>query len=127
MGRVLRGVPAQVKSLSQPHLTESFRQFHIDQLVADIKESSCRVSDVRFDAEENANIPTVSYEVRLPAVCCAAGSKTGSYVWELINDTFQIRQSGANKTSHVYTYDVICEESRPATGRIRQAVGCGLV
>jgi len=43
--------------------TASFRQFHVDQIAADMKDSICRVSDGPFDAQENVNIPTVSYEV----------------------------------------------------------------
>lgn len=43
--------------------TASFRQFQVDQIAADMKESICRVSDNPFDAQENVNIPTVSYEV----------------------------------------------------------------
>ena len=55
--------PLQAKPLDLPHTTDSFRQYHIEQVAADIKESICRVSDTRFDAEANANIPTVDYEV----------------------------------------------------------------
>lgn len=47
--------------------TTSFKQFHVDQIAADMKESICRVSDGPFDAQENVNIPTVSYEVSPPA------------------------------------------------------------
>lgn len=43
--------------------TASFKQFHVDQIAADMKESICRVSDGPFDAQENVNIPTVSYEL----------------------------------------------------------------
>ena len=43
--------------------TASFRQFHVDQIAADMKESICRVSDGPFDAQENVHVPTVSYEV----------------------------------------------------------------
>lgn len=46
-----------------PDTTESFRRYHVEQVAADIKESICRVSDTPFDAEANANIPTVDYEV----------------------------------------------------------------
>lgn len=42
--------------------TASFRQYHVDQIAADMKDSICRVSDTPFDEKENANIPTVSYE-----------------------------------------------------------------
>ena len=55
--------PLQAKPLDLPLTTDSFRQYHIEQVAADIKESICRVSDTRFDAEANANIPTVDYEV----------------------------------------------------------------
>ncbi|KAK9800233.1 hypothetical protein WJX73_002417 [Symbiochloris irregularis] len=63
--RRLETVPGklEVKFLSQPHVTDSFRQYHVEALAADIKETTCRVSDVRFSSEENANIPTVSYEL----------------------------------------------------------------
>lgn len=44
-------------------LTDSFCRFHVEQIAADIKESVGRVSDLPFNASENANIPTVSYEV----------------------------------------------------------------
>ena len=44
-------------------LTDSFCKFHVEQIAADIKESVGRVSDLPFNASENANIPTVSYEV----------------------------------------------------------------
>ncbi|KAL3131210.1 hypothetical protein ABBQ38_000509 [Trebouxia sp. C0009 RCD-2024] len=43
--------------------TASFRQFHVDQIAADMKESICRVSDGPFDAQENVHVPTVSYEL----------------------------------------------------------------
>ncbi len=35
----------------------------MEQIAADAKESICRVSDSAFDAEQNANIPTVTYEL----------------------------------------------------------------
>ena len=35
----------------------------MEQIAGDIKESVARVSEVAFDASENANIPSVSYEV----------------------------------------------------------------
>ena len=44
----------------------------MEQIVADIKESICRASDQVFDDSANANIPTVSYEVRLQS---GAGGK----------------------------------------------------
>lgn len=55
----------QVHEVDAPNTTASFRQFHVDQIAADIKESICRVSDNPFDAQENFNIPTVSYEVNI--------------------------------------------------------------
>lgn len=53
----------QAKPRSLPDVTESFRRYHVEQVAADIKETLCRVSDTPFDAEANANIPTVDYEV----------------------------------------------------------------
>ncbi|KAK9815679.1 hypothetical protein WJX72_007893 [[Myrmecia] bisecta] len=53
----------EVEDLDVPHTTESFKQFHREQIAADIKEAICRVSDGPFDANENANIPTVNYEL----------------------------------------------------------------
>lgn len=52
----------QVHEVDAANTTASFRQFHVDQIAADMKESICRVSDAPFDAQENVNIPTVSYE-----------------------------------------------------------------
>ncbi len=57
--------------------TASFKQFHVDQIAADMKESICRVSDGPFDAQENVNIPTVSYEVSSPALHPAPCSCSG--------------------------------------------------
>lgn len=54
----------QAQSLESPHTSDSFHAWHVEQVAADIKESICRVSDTAFDAEANANIPTVDYEVR---------------------------------------------------------------
>ena len=53
----------QVKDLDPPNTSESFRRWHCEQIAADVKETLCRVSDTSFDAELNANIPTVDYEV----------------------------------------------------------------
>ncbi|KAG1665661.1 hypothetical protein FOA52_005451 [Chlamydomonas sp. UWO 241] len=52
-----------VEDLSLPNTTASFRNFQIDQIAADIKESVCRVSESAFDELANSNIPTVSYEL----------------------------------------------------------------
>ncbi len=54
----------QVQDIGLKGLTDSFCNFHVEQVAADIKESIGRVSDLAFNASENANIPTVSYEVR---------------------------------------------------------------
>jgi len=43
--------------------TESFRLYMMKQVVRDLKETVCRVSDVAFDEEANANIPTIPYEL----------------------------------------------------------------
>lgn len=55
----------QAHEIDATNTTASFRQFHVDQIGADMKESICRVSDTPFDAQENAHVPTVSYEVTL--------------------------------------------------------------
>lgn len=59
----LWGVAVQLKDLDFPSTTPSFRQYHVEQVAADVKETIGRVSDGAFDAEQNASIPTVNYEV----------------------------------------------------------------
>jgi len=44
-----------------PGTTDSYRRWVVEGVGADIKEAICRVSDSAFNAEENANIPTVTY------------------------------------------------------------------
>lgn len=46
-----------------PHITASFRQYQVEQIAADAKESACRALDIPFMEAENANIPNVTYEV----------------------------------------------------------------
>lgn len=46
-----------------PITTASFRQFAVSQIVTDIKENVCRLSENRFDEASNANIPGFSYEL----------------------------------------------------------------
>lgn len=58
-------MPPQVQDLDLPDTTDSFKDWHCEQIAADVKESICRVSDTTFDAEANANIPTVDYEVKI--------------------------------------------------------------
>jgi actin-like protein 6A len=43
--------------------TDSYRQFQVDSICEDIKHSICRVSEAPFNPEDNASIPTVSYEL----------------------------------------------------------------
>jgi len=43
--------------------TESYRRYMVKQVVRDIKETVCRVSDFAFDVEANTNIPLVAYEL----------------------------------------------------------------
>jgi Actin len=45
-------------------MTDSYNQWGVEQVAGDAKEAICRVSDSAFDPGENANIPTVTYEVR---------------------------------------------------------------
>lgn len=44
-------------------ITDSYRQYRIDEICQDAKQAICRVSETPFDPEENAQIPTVSYEL----------------------------------------------------------------
>ncbi|KAK9825720.1 hypothetical protein WJX74_001082 [Apatococcus lobatus] len=53
----------EVQDVGLKGLTDSFCKFHVQQIAADIKESIGRVSDLPFSASENANIPTVNYEL----------------------------------------------------------------
>lgn len=61
----------QVVHLDLPSTTEIYRRWTVEGVAADLKEAICRVSDSAFNAEENANIPTVTYEVC--AFCAEAG------------------------------------------------------
>lgn len=56
----------QLNNLEFPQTSPSYRQFQVEQIAADVKESIGRVSDGPFDAEQNASIPTVNYEVSQP-------------------------------------------------------------
>lgn len=58
----------QLKDLDFPKTSPSFRQYYMEQIAADIKETIGRVSDGPFDAEQNASIPTVNYEVITPCI-----------------------------------------------------------
>eukprot|EP01025_Chloroclados_australasicus_P069902 TRINITY_DN9952_c0_g1_i4.p1 TRINITY_DN9952_c0_g1~~TRINITY_DN9952_c0_g1_i4.p1 ORF type:complete len:296 (-),score=37.80 TRINITY_DN9952_c0_g1_i4:127-1014(-) len=49
--------------LDFPNTTDSYRQYCVDNIVSDIKESICRVSDSVFVPEDNINIPTQTYEL----------------------------------------------------------------
>jgi hypothetical protein len=55
----------QVVRQDLPGTTDSYRRWVVEGVGADIKEAICRVSDSAFNAEENANIPTVTYEARM--------------------------------------------------------------
>ena len=55
--------PWQVVRLDLAGTTDSYRRWRVEGVGADIKEAICWVSDSAFNAEENANIPTVTYEV----------------------------------------------------------------
>lgn len=59
----------QLKDLDFPNTTPSFRRYHVEQVAADVKETIGRVSDGPFDAEQNASIPTVNYEVSTAPSC----------------------------------------------------------
>lgn len=44
-------------------MADSYNSWAVEAVAGDVKEAICRVSDSAFDPAENANIPTVTYEV----------------------------------------------------------------
>ena len=56
-------IVSQAEKVESPGTTPSYYAWGVEQIAGDIKESAARVSEMAFDASENANIPTVSYEV----------------------------------------------------------------
>eukprot|EP00898_Chlorokybus_atmophyticus_P003530 jgi/Chlat1/4178/Chrsp27S04278 len=57
------GGELEIEEVDLPHTMESYRQYMQMQIVADIKESICRVSESAFDEAASANMPTMSYEL----------------------------------------------------------------
>jgi hypothetical protein len=55
-------------------MTGSYNRWGVEQVAGDVKEAICRVSDSAFDPGENANIPTVTYEV---SKCCCSNDIAG--------------------------------------------------
>ena len=53
----------EVTALDFPKTHESYRRWCVESIVADLKESVCRVSESAFDEKEHANIPMVTYEL----------------------------------------------------------------
>ncbi|QDZ24985.1 actin [Chloropicon primus] len=43
--------------------TETYHKWSVEQILSDLKETVCRVSESVFNEEEHANIPTVTYEL----------------------------------------------------------------
>ena len=60
---VMNSTPEQVED-REPKMMDSYNRWGVEQVAGDVKEAICRVSDSAFDPGENANIPTVTYEVR---------------------------------------------------------------
>ena len=58
-----------MKALDFPSTTASYRQWQLECIAGDVKEAIGRVSDGLFDAEQNANIPTVNYEAGRSSPC----------------------------------------------------------
>lgn len=52
-----------VEYTEKQNTTASFRAYQVENICQDIKHSLCRVSETPFNPEENASIPTVSYEL----------------------------------------------------------------
>jgi len=46
-----------------PNTSDSYRLFQTKNIIRDIKETVCRVSDSQFSEEANANMPSVPYEL----------------------------------------------------------------
>ncbi|KAL4856209.1 Actin-related protein 4 [Chlorella vulgaris] len=57
------GGKLEVVSVAPPATTASYRAWCVEAIAGDIKDTICRVSDNAFDPQENANIPTVMYEL----------------------------------------------------------------
>lgn len=57
------GGKLEVVPVDAPGTTASYRRWCVEMIAGDMKDSICRVSDNAFDPEENANIPTVVYEL----------------------------------------------------------------
>eukprot|EP01119_Soliformovum_irregulare_P024976 TRINITY_DN9104_c0_g1_i1.p1 TRINITY_DN9104_c0_g1~~TRINITY_DN9104_c0_g1_i1.p1 ORF type:complete len:403 (+),score=109.12 TRINITY_DN9104_c0_g1_i1:79-1287(+) len=53
----------EVTPRDAPNTTDSFRDYAISEIVRDIKETVCRVSEGPFDEEANASIPGIPYEL----------------------------------------------------------------
>ena len=56
-GKFAVDLDAKIKAAS------SYRAYHVESICQDVKHTICRLSDTPFDPDENANIPTVSYEL----------------------------------------------------------------
>jgi len=61
--REIRPGEFEVQLKDLPNTTESYRQYMIKQIIRDLKESVCRISDSTFDEQSNANIPSIGYEL----------------------------------------------------------------
>eukprot|EP00027_Filamoeba_sp_ATCC50430_P000612 CAMPEP_0168544418 /NCGR_PEP_ID=MMETSP0413-20121227/2410_1 /TAXON_ID=136452 /ORGANISM="Filamoeba nolandi, Strain NC-AS-23-1" /LENGTH=441 /DNA_ID=CAMNT_0008574439 /DNA_START=21 /DNA_END=1346 /DNA_ORIENTATION=+ len=46
-----------------PNTTKSYHAYQVNQVVRDVKESCCRVSEVAFDDDSNTTIPSIPYEL----------------------------------------------------------------
>lgn len=53
----------EVQPQERPNVTASYRAYCVEEIARDVKETICRVSDNVFDPEENAHIPTTTYEL----------------------------------------------------------------
>jgi len=59
----VHGDKFEVSPMETPNMTTSYHRFHHRELVRDVKDSLCRVSESAFDETTLASIPTVSYEL----------------------------------------------------------------
>lgn len=52
-----------VTDVHRPGITKSYREFAVEGIVSDIKESLCKCSERALDIDEDFNLPTMSYEL----------------------------------------------------------------
>jgi Actin and related proteins len=57
------GETFDVSAVKRPNISSSYRLFKQREIAADVKETTCRLSDRAYDEAEMKNVPTVAYEL----------------------------------------------------------------